>query len=227
MKNLIAVALFCFPMITLTHSASADLIITRILDGPNSSEPKVLELFVSGTMDLSSFSVERSANGAPFGNTTSLSSLGTLSDTFVYLFNSTFDEATFETDCGEVTNSLIVSGAIGNGNDAVRIVSGGNTIDQFGDPDDVSDSSDFNNPWDYRDGAAARIDGTGPDGGFTLANWTVTGRLNGMSNSQVCAAGNFGAYAVPEPSSFLSLLFVTALLTRSTTRVACRGCEGV
>ena len=78
--KLIAGALFALS----ATSAHADVIITGILDGTFSGgDPKVIELYVSGEEDLSTYKMQRSANGGSF--TTNISLSGDYENEFVYL----------------------------------------------------------------------------------------------------------------------------------------------
>ncbi len=196
-------------------SADAAVIMTGIVDGTLSGgNPKAIELYIDGTEDLSSYTLERSSNGGTFGSSFALS--GIYTDTFVYLIGTgnggvaAFDNVFGTT--GIFANRITSGNVNGNGNDGFRLLSGAVVVDTFGNPADVSASADYSAPWAYQDSFAYRVDDTGPDGGFVLANWSFEGNgaLNGLSAAQHNAAVPFGTYAIPEPTS-LSLLGLGAM----------------
>ena len=78
------------------------------------------------------------------------------------------------------------SGVVGiNGDDAIELYEGTTIIDTFGDVD----MDGTGEAWDYLDGWAYRVNGTGPDGGFVLANWTFSGAdaLDGETDNSTAA----------------------------------------
>ena len=164
---------------------------TGILDGDLSGgNPKAIELFVSGTEDLSSFVVQRSTNGAAFDAIIALS--GTYTNSFVYLVSNaaSFDSVFGST--GDFSNRIVSGNVSGNGNDAFRLMQGPTVIDQVAPVQ--------NSPNTYIDGWLYRINGTGPDGGWVPANWTG-GSVDGLDAAGHAAAVPFGTYAVPEPAT--------------------------
>lgn len=182
-----------------TNWVMPEVIITGIIDGDLSGgNPKAVELYISGTVDLSNYRMERSTNGGAFGSSFDLS--GVYTDEFVYVI-STSGEARFDEVFGTGTanddfGNRILSGNIsGNGNDAFRILESSTIIDQVA-PMSSADS--------YKDSYLYRMDCTGPDGGWTATNWTIPGNgiLDGLDAAGHTAAVPFGTYqytCVPEP----------------------------
>lgn len=185
-------------------SASADVIVTGLLDGTLSGgTPKAVELYIDGTEDLSNYTLWRSSNGGSFGSAGSLS--GVFTDTFVYLTPNILDFTGVFGSTGIFANTVVAGGVSGNGDDGfqIRSADGSVVIDQVW-TENTTDS--------YVDSYWYRNDNTGPDGGWVVANWTAGGNnaLDGFTASEIAAAVPFGTY-VPEPSS-LALLGLGGLL---------------
>ena len=151
-------------------------IITAIVDGPcPNGLPKVCEIYANGTVDFTQFSFQNQTNANTAWNASplSLSALGTRTNEFVYIVytNNNLTVATSEFPSILASNS-IESGLMNlNGDDRVRIINTSTTavIDQFG----VSDIDGTGTTWEWLDTYAKRNNGTGPDGGFVEANWTI------------------------------------------------------
>lgn len=175
----------------LVGTAQAEVTITGILDGTFSGgDPKVIELYISGSEDLSEYRIQRSANSNGFS--TNIALTGTYTDEFVYLVNSG-DVDDFESifgTSGDYSNTILNGSFSGNGNDAFRIVrlTDNTVIDQ------VDFGSDSQNT--YLDSFLYRLDNTGPDGDFIPANWSTVNNnsLDGASASEIRAAVPFGSF---------------------------------
>ncbi|ARN78628.1 hypothetical protein BST97_11865 [Nonlabens spongiae] len=161
-------------------------IITTIVDGDCSGgNPKLLEIYAQGAVDFSNYSLENETNSnTSFGNSFSLSGLGTVIDDFVYITTSGSATA-LASEFPSLSNANIVTtGTMSvNGDDRLRIVDAQmNVVDQFG----VSGVRGTGESWEYSDSFAKRIDGTGPDAGFNEANWTFGGAgvLDGLGTCQ-------------------------------------------
>lgn len=199
--------------------ASAGVIVTGVLDGDLSGgNPKAIELYVTGTEDLSNYTLFRSANGAAFANTNAVLT-GSYSDTYVYLVGSSNSgEAAFDSVFGTTgifaNRAYVGSQVNGNGDDGfqIRNAAGDTVIDQVW-------TEDTNNS--YIDSFWYRNDNTGPDGGWVPTNWTAAGNgsLDGLDAAQHTAAIPFGTYQVPEPGS-LALLALGGLLIARRRRSA-------
>ncbi|APZ45320.1 hypothetical protein BW723_02950 [Polaribacter reichenbachii] len=205
---------YFFALLMLTISLSGfgqSIIITSIIDGKapsdgcsgstGSSSPKAIELYVSGTINFAGHKFEAEANGSSSGESWSsedISSLGTRTDEFVYIV--VLGESTlYGMYSGATVTNTYVGGPSFNGNDAIRITDGTNVLDQFGDPSDVSGSSDHDNSWEYEDSFATRKSGSSSNSGsFDINNWVLPGR-NYLDDKTSCAEMlaeiNLGTYS--------------------------------
>lgn len=211
-KNLIMKKLYTLSFILLAAAGFAQsVVITRVVDGTLSAEgcaattggtssPKIVELYVSGTINFTNYRIQTESNGAAdasaiaWNSGLDLSPLGSVSDSFVYLVGggaTTFTEMYPSITLPPIASAGpppvvgLVQGNIpnGNGNDAYRIViTDGATptpaivsvVDQFGNPLDVpGGSSDISAVWAYQDSYASRKNGVGPNGG-TFVNDSFT-----------------------------------------------------
>ena len=166
-------------------SAQGDLVITGVIDADLSGGlPKAVELYaINDVPDLSVYSVGVANNGGGSDGPEQALSGSLAAGSFYYL-----------ADDGTATNpgdqrfmeffgfAADLYGNFGvNGDDAVELfydasgAFGGSetVVDTFGDPDVNGDDE----AWDYTDGWAYRVDGTGPDGGtFEVDDFTYSGR---------------------------------------------------
>ncbi len=153
-------------------------IITMIADGDETGgNPKVLEIYAQGTVNFADYSLENQTNSSTtWGNTFDLSPLGTVTDDFVYVYyegnGGTANPGSFANNYPGVAHSLEASGSSVlsiNGDDRVRIINTSTTavVDTFG-ADGVDGTG---TPWEYKDGYAKRLNGTGPDPVFVEASW--------------------------------------------------------
>ncbi|MDC0636713.1 T9SS type A sorting domain-containing protein [Flavobacteriaceae bacterium] len=177
--------------------------ITIISDGDCSGgNPKMVEIYAQGAVDFTLYSLEKQSNGADsWGTTTSLQSFGTVTDDFIYIYSDSSSEEVFSTEYPSASPA-VESGVVNiNGDDGIRIIldSDGSVVDQYGV--DAEDGS--GKPWEYTDGYAKRIDGTGPDGGFTASDWTY--EKSGLNGNGSCqdgtifedVMGGVGVYTAP------------------------------
>ena len=178
-----------------TISARPGVIITGILDGTLSGGcPKVIEIFVTGTVNLNYYEIWRSLNGAPFGSGSgSVSSMsGIFTDTFVFLVKTDHVEAFHDVFGNEgIFANVVPMGIInGNGNDGfqVRQKVGSVVIDQV-----WLESASYS----YEDSYWYRKHGTGPDGGWNPSAWETPGNgaLDELDQDGLQAAVPFGTYA--------------------------------
>ena len=111
------------------------------------------------------------------------------------------------------------SGAMSiNGDDAIELFENGTVIDVFGD----INADGTGEAWDYLDGWAYRLDGTGPDGStFAPGDWTFSGinvfdgQSSNATSSNPMPIGTYTAVAVPEPSTaFLGGIALLGLFRR-------------
>ncbi len=217
--------LFCFLLIS-SFGFSQSVIITAIIDGKapsdgcngssGSSNPKAVELYVDGTVDFTGYTYEVESNGSSGGaswNSEDISGLGVRTDEFVYISPGS-TQTLFDMYSGATSANTHDGGSSFNGNDAVRITDGTNVIDQFGDPADVTGSSDHDNPWAFQDSYATRKDGTTANGGtFNVADFNIFGDNYFDNNSitscaDMLAAVQFGTFST-STSSDPALSFVS------------------
>jgi hypothetical protein len=167
---------FLFTFLITALSFGQTPIITAILDGDcTGGNPKLLEIYADGAVDFTLYSLENQTNAnTTWGATQDLSSFGTVTNDFVYI-TTTGSLASIATEFPSLASTTILESNTMNlnGDDRVRIVLTADTtvIDQFGA--EATDGS--GTAWDYTDSFAKRIDGTGPDAGFTEVNWTYGG----------------------------------------------------
>jgi hypothetical protein len=171
-----------------TASFGQTPIITAIVDGDCSGgNPKVLEIYAKGTVDFTLYSLENQTNSnTSWGSTQDLSTLGTVTDGFVYISTSGSSTA-LGTDFPSISSVLESNTTNFNGDDRVRIIltSDSSVIDQYG----VEATDGTGSTWEYADSYAKRKDGTGPDAGFNEANWTFGG-VRALNNLGVCQMGS-------------------------------------
>lgn len=195
-----------------TASFAQSVVITKVVAGTLPSNgcsgttgtvnPKILELYVSGTVDFTNYRIQTESNGATDSGSIvwsvglDLTPLKTISNSFVYLVGSgsvTFSEM-YPSLTLPPTTPLDPAGLVstniptGNGNDAYRIVTTDGAsptpavltvIDQFGNPLDIpGGTSDYSAPWAYQFSFASRKNGIGPNGGI-FANDSFTYGGNG------------------------------------------------
>lgn len=214
----------------LASPASANLIITGVFDGPlGGGEPKVIELYATSAIaDLSTWGLESATNaaGATAPETFLSGSIG--AGEFLYVYNADADlPGTTPIDkfsgyfgftpANELHDATAGGGASFNGDDGIVLYNGATIIDRFGTDADADDAGE---DWDYQDGWAYRIDGSGPDASFVMANWTFSGE--NTNDGQTTNASDptpfpIGTYTVPEPASLalVALGGVTLLRRRA------------
>jgi hypothetical protein len=193
MKRFCLVLLIPFIM---QMSGRAEILITGIMHGTlTGGKPKAIELYISGAEDLGGYKVWRSLNGAPFGSGAgAIASLsGLYENTFLYLVkpDCVTDFHNIFGSTGIYANVLSMGIVTGNGNDGfqIRDTSGTVIIDQVW----LADVS-----YSYQDSFWYRNHGTGPDGGWVVANWYSPGNgaLVGLDEAGIRAAVPFGSYSV-------------------------------
>ena len=176
-------------------------VITGYMDSPCTSQAgRTLEIYVDGTIDFTGWAVVRQSNGGGFdpGSTTiDISSIGSVTDAFVYLTNSA---TTIDTEFGITTNVLENSNINGNGDDGWQILNSSSAVvDRFGvDGEDASGKA-----WDHLDSYAYRKDGATPNAGsFDANNWTF-GAINLLDGNcgSLSTLVPFGSYKVTASTS--------------------------
>lgn len=173
-----------------------EVIITGLMDGTAGGTPRAIEIYVSGTMSLDGFRLERSANSNNFPDA-QLDLTGTYTDAFLYVVNNQTAFADAFGSAEDFGNVTVDQGLLSvNGNDAFRIlrVSDGTVIDQTGGEEADNDAIL------YRDGYLYRNNTTGPDGGWVAANWTnELDVLDGLSLAEMGNIVPFGTFTTTPP----------------------------
>lgn len=175
-------------------SFGQDLIITGTYDGPlTGGTPKGVELYVVNDIpDLSIYGIGSANNGqGTDGEEFTFPAEAATAGDFIYIAT---EEPNFTAFFGFAPNYTDGSMAI-NGDDAVELFQNGAVIDTFGDIN-VDGNGE---PWEYLDGWAYRVDGSGPDGTtFDLASWTFGGvdaLEGGMTNASANVPFPIGTYS--------------------------------
>jgi len=165
-------------------------VITAIVDGDCSGgNPKLLEIYASGTVDFTLYSLENqtNANMGSWASAFDLSGFGTVTDGFIYVATSG-SSAAIASEFPSLASSTILTDNVMNlnGDDRIRIIETAsmNVIDQYG----ATDTDGSATTWEYTDSSAKRISGTGPDNSFIEANWTAPG-AGALNNLGVCQGG--------------------------------------
>jgi hypothetical protein len=171
-------------LFTFSLQAQNDLILTGVFDATlTGGQPKGVELFVVNDIpDLSIYALGSANNGQgtdgeewffPAESATAGSYITVTADSLAFVNFFGVPPTYVDSDDGSVNI---------NGDDAIELFQNGTVVDVFGDIN-VDGSGQ---PWEYQDGWAYRVDGTGPDGNtFVQSNWTFSGvdGLEGGSNN--------------------------------------------
>ncbi|PWG05590.1 T9SS type A sorting domain-containing protein [Polaribacter aquimarinus] len=164
------------------------------------AKPRAVEIYVSGTVNLTDWKLQRQSNGGGYTSNISLTNLGTITDAFAYVTN---DSTLFDFEFGINTNVIQNSGISSNGDDAFQIVNASNTVvDRFGE-ENVDGSG---KPWEHEDTYYYRKDGATPNAGtFDVSNWII-GAKNLLDNTcgttlkSLVPFGTFKMTATSKPS---------------------------
>lgn len=182
------VLILVFAMVPVGGAAAqavSPLIITGVIDGPLSGGlPKAVEVLATDDIaDLSAYSIGSANNGGGSdGPEFTFPAVSADAGTYLYVASETDGFMEFFGFAPDYTSSA----ASINGDDAIELFSGGVVVDIFGDVDVDGNGQ----AWEYTDGWAKRIDGTGPDGTtFQPDNWTFSGpnALDGASTNDGAA----------------------------------------
>ena len=187
------------------------MMISGVWDGPlPGGQPKGTELYViTDIPDLSHYSVSSANNGTgtTVPNPEFTFPAGTASaGTYIYL---TSDSAAFNNffgfDADYITSAMLI-----NGDDAVELIWDSTTVlDVFGDVD----VDGTNQPWEYKDGWAYRMDGQVANGGtFVDSLWIYSGvdsLEGGTTNSATHVPFPIGTFSTPGPSIWSMISFTT------------------
>jgi hypothetical protein len=182
-------------------AAPQDLVITGVVDGPlTGGIPKAVELYVVNDIaDLSTFGLGSANNGGGTdGQEFVFDPDAASAGSYIYVATEAVAFADFFGFAPDYTSAA----ASVNGDDAIELFENGVVVDVFGD----IAASGSGTAWDYLDGWAYRVPGTGPDGStFVLSSWTFSG-VNALDDETTNASaatpfpiGTYGGVVV-EPT---------------------------
>ena len=182
-------------------SQGSALVITGVIDGPLSGGvPKAVELYVrSNIADLSDYALGSANNGGGSdGEEFTFPAVSATAGDFLYVASESTGFTSFIGFAPDYTSAALAI----NGDDAIELFQDGAVVDVFGDIN-VDGSGQA---WEYTDGWAYRVDGTGPDGDtFTLGHWRFSGpnALDGETTNggaaQPFPIGSYSPTAPPPP----------------------------
>lgn len=171
MKNIyLTLSTFLAVLVAATGYGQSNLVVTGVLDGTlTGGTPKAIEIYVVNDIpDLSIYGFGSANNGGGSdGEEFTFPADAVTAGQYLYISTTTTefnDFFGFDPD--------YVDGSAGiNGDDAVEIFMNGVAVDVFGDID-VDGTGEA---WEYADGWAYRMDGTGPSTTFVVSEWTYSG----------------------------------------------------
>ena len=182
-------------------ATTGDLVITGVVDGPLvGGLPKAIELYVANDIpDLSIYGVGSASNGGGTnGQEFTFPAVAATAGDFLYLASEAPGFTSFFGFAPDFTNGVAPSI---NGNDAIELFSNGAVVDVFGEITNTGPGA-----WNYEDGWAYRVSGTGQDGPtFALANWAFSGinALDGATSNATAATpfplGTYTEDTTPPP----------------------------
>lgn len=198
-------------------AATNALVLTGVYDGQNNSVPKGVEITaLEDVADLSLFGLGSANNGGGTdGQEFTFPSVSLSAGDVIYVSSESTGFTSFFGFAPDYTTGAMSI----NGDDAIELFENGIVIDTFGD----IDTDGTGEAWEYTDGWAYRVDNTGPDGGFVLANWTFSGitQLDGTTNDlsavpfpisnyslttqEFNTTSNFNIYPNPTNSGFVNI----------------------
>jgi len=216
-----------FTLITVSLSFAQDMVITGAFDGPlTGGTPKLVEIYVVNDIaDLSTYGFGSATNGGGTdGEELTFTGSATAGD-FIYVG---FEGAGSSENPGSInayfgiTADYIDGNAAINGDDALEIFSGGVVIDTFGDINNDGTGT----TWEYLDGWAYRVDGTGPDGSsFVESTWSFSGpnAVDGCTDNGTCSSifpiGTYSVVGSTTPSVTITSPSNNSALAPGTTSV--------
>lgn len=198
-------------------AATNALVLTGVYDGLNNSVPKGVEITaLEDVADLSLFGLGSANNGGGTdGQEFTFPSVSLSAGDVIFVSSESTGFTSFFGFAPDYTTGAMSI----NGDDAIELFENGIVIDTFGD----IDTDGTGEAWEYTDGWAYRVDNTGPDGTFVLANWTFSGiaQLDGTTNDlsavpfpisnyslttqEFNTAANFSIYPNPTNSGFVNI----------------------
>ncbi len=165
---------------------ATSLLLTGVFDGTlTGGLPKGVEMYVLDDIaDLSEYGIGSANNGGgSSGVEFTFPSMSVTAGTFLYITNADVEFGAFFGFDADFVDDASPSSMSINGDDAIELFRNGEVVDVFGD----INVDGTGQPWEYLDGWAYRVNGTGPDGStFVPSNWTYGGidaLEGGMTNS--------------------------------------------
>ena len=202
-----------------TQLQGQDLIITGVYDGPlTGGTPKGVELYVVNNIaDLSIYGLGSANNGGGSdGEEFTFPAVAATAGDFIYVSSEATQFANWFGFAPDYTDGAMSI----NGDDAIELFMNSTVVDLFGDinTDGTGES------WEYLDGWAYRVNGTGPDATFTDTDWTYSSpnALAGETTNGTAVTpfpiGTYTPSAVvnPEPTSHVTGFTAT---TNSATEI--------
>ncbi len=200
---LVTLVLLSLPSAEIARAAGTDLIITGVIDGPlTGGTPKAIEFYVLNDIaDLSIYGFGSANNGGGSdGQEFTFPADAAAKGDCIYVASESPNFSAFF----EFAPDYVGGAANINGDDAIELFYLGAVVDVFGDINMDGNGQ----PWEYLDGWAYRVDGTGPDGTtFVLENWTFSGpnELDGeTTNATAAVPFPLGTYVPAAPSFIIS-----------------------
>ncbi len=192
------------------------LVISAAYDGPlTGGTPKGVELFAMFDIaDLSIYGLGSANNGGGSdGEEFTFPAVSVTAGTHIYVAS----EATQFTNFFGFAPDYTTGAMSINGDDAIELFKNGQVVDVFGD----INVDGTNEPWDYVDGWAYRVDGTGADGTtFDINNWifSTPNALDGETdNGSAATPIPIGTFTTPGPAGVAVTLTVTDEGSNSST----------
>ncbi|NJN50171.1 MAG: lamin tail domain-containing protein [Polaribacter sp.] len=196
---------FLFTLITYFGIFAQSVVITGYVDSPCSgANGRTLELYVDGTVDFTDWTIVRQTNGggfSPGSSTIQIGALGTVTNAFVYITNST---TILQSEFGITTNVISNGNINSNGDDGFQVINNNAVvIDRFGVDGEDATGTD----WDHEDTYVYRKDGSTANGGtFVSSNWII-GAKNLLDGKGLCNSSDalstlvpFGSFKTTAPS---------------------------
>lgn len=192
------------------------LVISAAYDGPLSGgTPKGVELFAMYDIpDLSIYGIGSANNGGGTdGEEFSFPAVAVTAGTHIYVASEAPQFTSFFGFAPDYTTTAMSI----NGDDAIELFKNGQVVDVFGD----INTDGTGEAWEYLDGWAYRVDGTGADGtNFNINNWTFSGpnALDGEANNGTATTPvPIGTFTTPGPGGVAVTLTVTDEGSNSAT----------
>ena len=178
-------------------------VITGYVDAPCSgATPRAVEIYVDGTIDFTDWDLSRQSNGGSFNYNIDLTTLGVISNAFVYVTNSI---SNLDAEFGITENVISNSGISSNGDDAFQLTDNSSAvIDRFGEVGVDGTGT----AWEHVDTYAYRNDIASPNAGlFDSNNWTFGAQnlLDGTCGTTLNDLVPLGTYQAIAPNATINI----------------------